>query len=126
MDRSLRAGVSPPQPGHVRAGIAGDEPMVMLLRRLMRLGFILTLFVVLASGGSSFEPQKAIARPYFTGGPDGTPNGNGDPTGDDVPSPTPKPTALRAARPGAAVSAVQTRASRWSLVVSILIRLGIR
>jgi len=100
--------------------------MVMLLRRLMRLGFILTLFVMIASAGSIFEPQKAIARPTFTGGPDGTPSGNGDPTGDDVPSPTPKPTALRAARVVTATSAVQTRASRWSLVVSILIRLGIR
>lgn len=99
--------------------------MVMLLRRLMHIGFILTLLAVLASAGS-INPQVAIARPYFTGGPDGTPNGTGDPTGDDVPSPTPKPTAIRAARAGAAVSAVQTRGSRWSLIVSILIRLGIR
>jgi len=100
--------------------------MVMLLRRLMRLGFILSLLAVLAFAASVSNPQMAIARPTFTGGPDGIPNGTGDPTGDDVPSPTPKPTVLRAARTGVAVSAAQTRARRWSLVVSILIRLGIR
>jgi hypothetical protein len=99
--------------------------MVMLLRRLMRIGFILTLLAVLASAGT-IRPNVAIARPTFTGGPDGTPYGTGDPTGDDVPSPTPKPTVLRGARAVGPVSAVQTRASRWSLVVSILIRLGIR
>jgi len=102
--------------------------MVMLLRRLMRIGFILTLLAVLASAGS-MDPNVAIARPTFTGGPDGSPTGSGDPTGEDVPSPTPKPTAVRSERAaGGAVSVVQTRASisRWSLVVSILIRLGIR
>ena len=99
--------------------------MVMLLRRLMRIGFILTLLAVLVSAGS-INPQVAIARPNFTGGPDGTPSGNGDPTGDDVPSPTPKPTALRTASAGTAVSAIQTRGNRWSLILRILIRLGIR
>lgn len=99
--------------------------MVMLLRRLMRIGFILTLLAVLASA-TSLAPQVAIARPTFTGGPDGTPTGTGDPTGDDVPSPTPKPTSIRAAQAGAAVSVIQTRGSRWSLIISILIRLGIR
>jgi len=99
--------------------------MVMLLRRLMRIGFILTLLAVLASAGS-INPQVAIARPNFTGGPDGTPNGTGDPTGDDVPSPTPKPTALRTTTAGRSVSVVQTRGNRWSFILSILIRLGIR
>ena len=101
--------------------------MVMLLRRLMRIGFILSLLAVLATA-TSLDPQVAIARPYGTGGPDGTPSGSGDPTSDDVPSPTPKPTQVRSERAGAAVSAVQTRASinRWNLVASILIRLGIR
>jgi hypothetical protein len=99
--------------------------MVMLRRRLLRIGFILFLLAVAASAGS-LDPRMAIARPNFTGGPDGTPNGTGDPTGDDVPSPTPKPTAVSTARAGAAASAIQTRANRWSLFVSILIRLGIR
>jgi len=99
--------------------------MVMLLRRLMRIGFILSLLVVLATA-TSRDPQLAVARPYGTGGPDGAPNGSGDPTSDDVPSPTPKPTQLRSAQAGRTVTAVSTHGIRWNLVVSILIRLGIR
>ncbi len=104
--------------------------MVKLRTRLIRIGFILCLLAVLASA-TSIDPQVAIARPVFTGGPGGTPTGTGDPTGDDVPSPTPKPTAiLRTARTGAPVSAAQTRRQaifdRWSVFFSTLIRLGIR
>ena len=124
MDRSRRAGVSSPQQGHVRAGIAGDEPMVMLRGRLMRIGFILGLLLMLTSA-ASIDPQAAIARPAPTDGVEGTPTGNGDPTGDDVPSPTPKPT-IRLTRSGPTAYAIQARGIRWSVLVSILIRLGIR
>ena len=81
MDRSRRAGVSSPQQGHVRAGIAGDEPMVMLRGRLMRIGFILGLLLMLTSA-ASIDPQAAIARPAPTDGVEGTPTGNGDPQAD--------------------------------------------
>jgi len=98
--------------------------MVMLRGRLMRIGFILGLLLMLTSA-ASIDPQAAIARPAPTDGVEGTPTGNGDPTGDDVPSPTPKPT-IRLTRSGPTAYAIQARGIRWSVLVSILIRLGIR
>jgi len=95
-------------------------------RRIVQLGFILCLLAVLTSG-ISVEPQQAMARPVYTGGPDGNPYGSGDPTGDDIPSPTPKPGGGKGAVAPAPVRvSVQGTYLRWNIYLSILIRLGIR
>jgi len=105
--------------------------MVTVRARIIRIGFILGLLAVLVSW-TALEPQQAMARPVYTGGPDGNPYGNGDPTGDDIPSPTPKPTALRSAKAVApTVGAYAHRGTygssvRWNVYLSILFRLGIR
>jgi hypothetical protein len=103
--------------------------MVRVRARVMTFSFILCLLAVLVCG-ISVDPPQAMARPYSTGGPDGT-FGTGDPTGDDQPSPTPKPTKMLAA--GKAVHSTGTTtvqgiptSVRWNLVLSILIRLGLR
>ena len=123
------AGVSPPQQGHARAGIAGAEQMTTVRTRLIRIGFILGLLALLVSG-VSIEPNQVLARPVYSGGPSGEPYGTGDPTGDDIPSPTPKPSALRAAKLGLSGSHTQRPGSfdsyRLSVYFNILIRLGIR
>jgi hypothetical protein len=103
--------------------------MVTVRSRIIRIGFILGLLAVLVSG-TSLEPQQALARPVYTGDPDGNPYGTGDPTGDDIPSPTPKPSSLRAA-PAPASHTYTVRASgrspiSWNVYLSILIRLGLR
>jgi len=103
--------------------------MVTVRTRIIRIGFILGLLAVLVSG-TSIEPQQAMARPVFTGGPDGNPYGNGDPTGDDIPSPTPKPSILRSAKAVTPAAGYTLRgygsSIRWNVYLSILIRLGIR
>jgi hypothetical protein len=82
--------------------------------------------------GMTAEPRAVLARPYSTGGPDGTPYGTGDPTGDDLPSPTPKPSSMlkagKAAEPAGRVTVRGnvTASVRWNLYLSILVRLGIR
>jgi hypothetical protein len=121
------AGVSPPQQGNARAGIAGAEPMNALRTRLIRFGSILALITFLASG-IVIEPRQAIARPAPTGGPDGNPYGSGDPTGDDLPSPTPKPNGQNFQLAGSPTRAQTSfkRFDRWSIYFRILIRLGIR
>lgn len=129
MDRTRGAGGSPPQQAHARAGIAGAEPMITLRARLLRIGFILGLLAILASG-ISMEPNQVMARPVGTGGPSGEPYGTGDPTGDDIPSPTPKPT-MRAGKAEVSGSHTQRQGSfdsfdRWNIYVHLLIRLGIR
>jgi len=92
---------------------------------------MLSFLAVLAMGIPG-SPGQALARPVTTGGPDGTPYGTGDPTGDDLPSPTPKPTSLQSAKAvrapiTAAVTVRGIRTSvRWNLILSILIRLGLR
>jgi len=104
--------------------------MVRVRARIISFSFILCLIAVLATG-ISVDPPRAAARPYTTGGPDGTPYGTGDPTGDDLPSPTPKPTSmLRAPKAPEQTSRITVRgistSVRWNLYLSILIRLGVR
>ena len=96
-------------------------------RQVLQLGFILCLLAVLVAG-VSIEPQQAIARPVYTGGPDGDPYGNGDPTGEDIPSPTPKPGGKGAVAPAPVrlIGISQGTSIRWNLYLSFLIRLGIR
>jgi hypothetical protein len=102
--------------------------MVKLRARFIRIGFLVALLTILASG-TSLAPQQAVARPIFTGGPDGTPYGTGDPTGDDLPSPTPKPL-VRTVRSGMPISAAQTRRQaifdRWQVFFGTVIRFGLR
>src|SRR5262249_4956858 len=111
MDRSRGAGVSPPLPRHARAGM-GEAGVMVTRRQIVQLGFIMSLPAVLASG-ISMEPQQAIARPVYTGGPDGNPYGSGDPTGEDIPSPTPKPGGGKGAAAPAPVRGSQGTHSRW-------------
>ena len=104
--------------------------MVRVRARVISFSFILCLVAVLAMG-ITVEPRPAQARPYVTGGPDGTPYGTGDPTGDDLPSPTPKPTSLKAAKAVQPAGTITVRGSvltsvRWNLYLSILVRLGVR
>jgi len=44
--------------------------MVTVRARIIRIGFILGLLAVLVSW-TALEPQQAMARPVYTGGPDG-------------------------------------------------------
>jgi len=103
--------------------------MVTVRTHIIRIGFIFGLLAVLVCG-TSLEPQYAMARPVYTGGPDGDPYGNGDPTGDDIPSPTPKPSALKSAKAVTPATGYTLRgygsSVRWNVYLSILIRLGIR
>ena len=94
-------------------------------RTIVQLGFILCLLVVLVSG-TAVKPQQAIARPVYTGGPDGNPYGNGDPTGEDIPSPTPKPGGGKGASAPAPTRLVHGTYVHWNFYLRILIRLGIR